>query len=564
MIIKTPACYDTSYYETIADFANVFPRPVIVCTKATEGSSIKDSKFLTYWTDLKQDNIRRMCYHFHRKAIDASLQAANFINTVKAGGVDAKDYFVLDIEEGGETPAQIITWLDRVESSFTNTILLYSTHYLFTELIKKCTPAQLTRLKKHPLWIAWYPANPDNYTELPASYRPVGLGSVWMWQYSENGIVSGITGMVDLNWLDPAFRAVLGVTSPPVETDIITTPYNGVTRTTGTRYGWRFVYHDIDPSKVTIKSAYLSPLDTVSNVGRYNGATLAMNAGEWDRMADTINYTVCNGALKVFRNTAQPSLMVTDNNQIIIDHKVQTANIRQAFTGLRYLVGTLAQPSQWINEGHSRTVYGVDAAGHLLVLSTEGAYPNQGWTLAQCREFMLSQNAILAFDAGGGGDVTMWDKSKGLLLTPENPNGYERYLPNIFMIFTTEANTMTRYTAKAINNDTRLRPDHNTAGAAVGSYPAGTIFSGDVLFTAPVALYNGSVKYQEVGDVWLQVTSPAVGWVAVTNLGKPITTLTDNGATPPVVKIDSLTIEPAPGTVFTYLYNDGTTKKETV
>jgi GH25 family lysozyme M1 (1,4-beta-N-acetylmuramidase) len=308
--IKLPACYDTSYYEYIVDFAKVSPRPAFVCTKATEGSTIRDSKFLTYWADLKQDGIRRSCYHFHRKAVTASLQAANFINTVKAGGgATAQDYFVLDIEEGGETPAQIIAWLDQVEASFSNTIMLYSTTYLLNELAKKCTAAQLTRLKKYPLWIAWYPYFPDDFTELPASYYPPALGPVWMWQYSENAIVNGITGEVDANWIAPVFRAILGNVTTPA--DVITTPYPGITRTRSTINGWKVVLHEIDPAQVEIRSVYCSPLKTAQQVQAETGADLVINGGEWDRVRDTKNYTVCDGIVEVQRNSAQPSLQVT-------------------------------------------------------------------------------------------------------------------------------------------------------------------------------------------------------------------------------------------------------------
>jgi GH25 family lysozyme M1 (1,4-beta-N-acetylmuramidase) len=387
--IKLPACYDTSYYEYIVDFAKVSPRPAFVCTKATEGSTIRDSKFLTYWADLKQDGIRRSCYHFHRKAVSAELQATNFINTVKAGGgVTAQDYFVLDIEEGGETPNQVIAWLDAVERQYSNQIIIYSRKNLLDPLADRCTAAQLTRLKKYPLWIAAYPTNPDIYTELPASWRPPLLGEVWLWQYSENGIVPGITGEVDLNWIAPVFRAILGNVTTPA--DVITTPYNGVKRTAGTLYGWDYVLHEIDTTQVEIKSVYCAPLKTGSQVQAETGADMVFNAGEWDRISDTINFTVCDGIVKTYRTTAQPSFMLMDSGEILIDHRLPASGkVMQAATGLRYLTGAYAEPEKWNSEGHSRTVIGKNALGRVLVLSTEGAYPNQGWKLAQCREFML-------------------------------------------------------------------------------------------------------------------------------------------------------------------------------
>jgi GH25 family lysozyme M1 (1,4-beta-N-acetylmuramidase) len=511
--IKLPACYDTSYYEYIVDFAKVSPRPAFVCTKATEGSTIRDSKFMTYWADLKQDGIRRSCYHFHRKAVSAELQATNFINTVKAGGgATSQDYFVLDIEEGGETPNQVIAWLDSVERQYSNQIIIYSRKNLLDPLADRCTAAQLTRLKKYPLWIAAYPTNPDIYTELPASWRPPLLGEVWLWQYSENGIVPGITGEVDLNWIAPVFRAILGNVTTPA--DVITTPYNGVKRTAGTLYGWDYVLHEIDTTQVKIKSVYCSPLKTGSQVGAATGADMVFNAGENDRL-NTINYTVCDGVVKVYRTSPQPSLMVTDAGTVKIEHRIQVEPIDQAFTGLRYIVGPLADPPAWSLEGHNRTCYGLTTAGKLLILCTEGAYPNQGWTLQQCREFMVAHGAVLAFDAGGGGDVTAWDKAKGLLIATQN--WMQTYLPNFLTIKAKENQNMANGQAKENGGRTaKRRKTPSRWGIEISSVaPYSTIDFIKVVPTLDTTTYpldewfetpNGYVNYKIGGVEYFTIT----------------------------------------------------------
>lgn len=94
---------------------------------------------------------------------------------------------------------------------------------------------------------------------------------------------------------------------------------------------------------------------------------------------------------------------------------------------------------------------------------------------------------------------------------------------------------MTKYTATAITDGTRLRPDHNVNQTYIGSYPTGTKFNGDVLFIATAP----TVVNQAVGDTWLQVTDingvPKTGWVAIIHLGKPVCTLVENVITPPPV-----------------------------
>jgi hypothetical protein len=135
---------------------------------------------------------------------------------------------------------------------------------------------------------------------------------------------------------------------------------------------------------------------------------------------------------------------------ITISH-LNAPDVLQACTGLRYIVGPLADPAAWNNEGHNRTIYGVTAEGKLLVLCTEGAYPNQGPTLQECREFMAAHGAILAADFGGGGDVTAFDKNDGLLIATQN--GTQTYLPN-FMTFTAkETQTMAKNKVTITWND---------------------------------------------------------------------------------------------------------------
>lgn len=93
-----------------------------------------------------------------------------------------------------------------------------------------------------------------------------------------------------------------------------------------------------------------------------------------------------------------------------------------------------------------------------------------------------------------------------------------------------------RYQMTTISTGTRIRPDHNTAGAAVGTIPnANTVIQGDELFTAPADLYNGTLKYQARGDQWLKTTyNNVTGWVALTHMGSPICkNFVDNGATEP-------------------------------
>jgi hypothetical protein len=214
---------------------------------------------------------------------------------------------------------------------------------------------------------------------------------------------------------------------------------------------------------------------------------------------------------------------------IIISH-LNAPDVLQACTGLRYLVGPLADPPAWNNEGHNRTIYGVTADGKLLALCTEGAYPNQGPTLQECREFMIAHGAILAADFGGGGDVTAYDKKDGLLIATQN--GTQTYLPNFLTIKQKETSNMAG-TAKSTTHSLSVRPLHQTINSStIISIPVGTSVPVSETWTAPE-----TTTLNNKGDLWANVTyGGKSGWVGLVHLGN-----TYGVYYPPVT--DSITID---------------------
>jgi lysozyme len=236
MIIKTPAVYDTSHWERIPDFAKLSPRPVLVITKATEGTAFVDSAFVPYFIDLRQDGIRRGAYHFFRKAYNSVQQAEHFCNTIGTH-VANEDILALDVEEGGETAAQLIEWLDAVEKRFPrNLILIYSRKNILDSIAM--TSIQKTRMKKYHTWVAGYPFNPDTFNFVPSFYIPdqTKYGTVWLWQYTDRGVPQGASGDgTDCNWIAPEFLAWLGASNPQPEPELTKAKImlfeNGITRT---------------------------------------------------------------------------------------------------------------------------------------------------------------------------------------------------------------------------------------------------------------------------------------------------------------------------------------------
>lgn len=353
--------------------------------------------------------------------------------------------------------------------------------------------------------------------------------------------------------------------------DVITLPYRGVERISGNKRGYPFEIFITDPSKVRYKVVYLDPtrLSTVTSIQRAYNAQIAMAGGEWnDRDASLPSYLkpkdylVSDGTRYVARtNAGNPSLMIDVNNKIFIS-QINASNTKQAFTGIFWLIqnGEI-NPNLYdttkpqYTEGHARHSEGVTGDGKLMSFNSQGVYANQGLTLLDNAQLMKSYGAVNAFFASGGGDVScrMGDQN---LIIPENivnGNNVERVLPAVFLIYAEEngGNTMPkRYQATAIGNGTRVRPAHNTNNTYINSYPLGTKFNGDVLWTTNVDVYgvvNGvNTLLNKAGDSWLEATdvngSPitntsgavvASAWVAIVHMGGSICTLVDNGTPPP-------------------------------
>jgi len=243
-MIKLPAAYDISRYEVVPDFTALNPRPKLIITKATEGTGWTDPTFADYFPAIKAGGIARGAYHFHRKAYPPATQAAHFINIVQSAGIAPGDFVILDVEEGGESASMLRTWCETVMAALPQCkLMIYSRKnlldpiaFLLPNMFKPTFSITMSETDREfftqiPVWTAGYPANPDDFDSVPAGYIPdqTKWGPVWLWQYSDKGIVEGIEGGVDLNWMSPEILAYIGEpTQPPQESNEM---YNFVSTT---------------------------------------------------------------------------------------------------------------------------------------------------------------------------------------------------------------------------------------------------------------------------------------------------------------------------------------------
>jgi GH25 family lysozyme M1 (1,4-beta-N-acetylmuramidase)/subtilase family serine protease len=165
--------------------------------KATEGMTYTDPNFYTYMANGVNAGLIMGAYHFARPDNNTAIQDAN--NFISAASAYIGPGFLppaLDIEDTPNnlqtsySPSQLTAWVQQwmttVENATGVTPIIY-TNANYAQYLN-------SSINNYGLWIANWSGGP--------STPPTNLG-VWNdWkikQYSETGIVSGISGNVDLN-----------------------------------------------------------------------------------------------------------------------------------------------------------------------------------------------------------------------------------------------------------------------------------------------------------------------------------------------------------------------------
>lgn len=226
--IKTPVVLDVSKWQGRVNWSQISPRPVLVVCKASEGMSTIDSTFAANWSNLKSLDIRRGAYHYFRVEMDPVRQFENYRKAVtQAGGFQAGDLQpVLDVE-GLEAvtpglrqsaPDLIKTWLDQAQSFSGKVPMIYTSLYQWSLISGKKGSNPPAWTANYPLWVAWFPNKPDDFSAPAPSVMPAGWTNWAIWQYSKEGKIAGLPLPVDLDILSDWFAQQLNQPTPPSPT----------------------------------------------------------------------------------------------------------------------------------------------------------------------------------------------------------------------------------------------------------------------------------------------------------------------------------------------------------
>lgn len=157
-----------------------------VVLRATMGNGSADHNFDEFWKLAKQHHLIRGAYHFYRADEDPVMQANNFLAAVKLESGDLPP--VLDIEKiplrktNEKLVEDLKIWCKIVEQKYGAKPIIYTYYSYYKDFLRG-------EFEGYPLWLA-------NYNDVP---EPSPEDRWEFWQFSEEGIVNGISTKVDIN-----------------------------------------------------------------------------------------------------------------------------------------------------------------------------------------------------------------------------------------------------------------------------------------------------------------------------------------------------------------------------
>nr|XP_015903151.1 lysozyme M1 [Parasteatoda tepidariorum] len=192
---------DISHYNGDINWSQLTPNvsgKQFIIAKASESTNFQDPTFIENWKNMCSTGFTPGAYHFVR--FEKGTSQAQMVNLI--GQLNAADstgrwrncVIALDIEatpKDGESVKEVVQeCVQYLMDTYNLTPCIYTTKSYWDQYVD-VTP---DIVKQCPLWIARYRA-----WEPPPDELPAGWYDWTIWQYSDEGSVSGIADVVDLN-----------------------------------------------------------------------------------------------------------------------------------------------------------------------------------------------------------------------------------------------------------------------------------------------------------------------------------------------------------------------------
>jgi GH25 family lysozyme M1 (1,4-beta-N-acetylmuramidase) len=190
-----PAGIDVSHYQGTINWSSVKAAGIsFAYIKDTEGTTYKDPTFNTNYLNAYNAKVIRGAYHFAQPGSSSgSAQATYFASN---GGAWSADNLtlpgMLDLEGGcyGLSVSSMQSWIlsfyNTYKTKTTRDIVIYTSPSWWNT----CTGGWSGMSAKSPLFVA-------DWTTASSPTIPAGFPYATLWQYTDSGSVSGISGAVD-------------------------------------------------------------------------------------------------------------------------------------------------------------------------------------------------------------------------------------------------------------------------------------------------------------------------------------------------------------------------------
>ncbi|GAA2014676.1 lysozyme [Catenulispora yoronensis] len=190
-----PAGVDVSHYQGTINWSSVKSAGIsFAYIKATEGTTYTDPQFSANYLHAYNAKVIRGAYHFAQPGLSSGSAQATYFAT--HGGAWSADNLtlpgMLDLEGGcaGLSTTSMRNWIlafyNTYKAKTTRDVVIYTSPSWWNT----CTGSWSGMSAKSPLYVA-------NWTTAANPTIPAGFPYATIWQYTDSGSVSGISGAVD-------------------------------------------------------------------------------------------------------------------------------------------------------------------------------------------------------------------------------------------------------------------------------------------------------------------------------------------------------------------------------
>lgn len=185
----TVAGIDVSYYQDAIAWPRVRRAGIrYAFIRVSDGLTVRDPRFASYWRDARQAGLLRGAYQFFRPEQDPLAQADLLIAAIDRDPGELPP--VIDVEATGgkradEIAINVRIWVEHVRARLGVEPIVYTGPDFWRTHVRSAD------LSRQPLWLAHYTSECPT---VPAPWQR------WtFWQHTDRGRVPGIAGPVDLD-----------------------------------------------------------------------------------------------------------------------------------------------------------------------------------------------------------------------------------------------------------------------------------------------------------------------------------------------------------------------------